>query len=152
MKLWSTSSVPAHSVMKSWRMDAKWFPSSLFLSLAVESGPVIFGPQAKQTRANTHTHTRRHQATLDPNSLKRLQCKQWQDYCRIHKTRDGLFSFQWVQLCCLGLTEDKKAEAAKTQNKTNNYFKSLPEIKIKFLPCRNQKINVFVFDLCNLLV
>lgn len=50
----------------------------LFLCPDVESRPVIFGPQAKQTKANihTHTHTQRYQASLDPNSLRRLKYNQ----------------------------------------------------------------------------
>ena len=76
--------------------------------LAVGSGPVIFGPQAKQfiwqpwDKSDTHTHREggrerererereshqhkyRRQASLGPNSLRCLQCKQRPACCRIH--------------------------------------------------------------------
>lgn len=95
MKSWSSHSVQDHCGAKSWRLDAKK-GFRILLSFLLSSLPCclirlcdLWSSSWRDKRKHTQTHTQR--ATLDPNSLRRPQCKQWQGYCRIHRTGMRLF-------------------------------------------------------------
>lgn len=107
-------------------MDAKRLRPSLFPSVVDESGPVIFGLQTKQTRANTHTQTSGFiRSKLTGASAMQTMTVPVQNT----QNESQAISFQWAQLCCLGLTEGKNAEAAKKH--WNVHSKLLPYEKAK---------------------